>query len=137
MDIGFFFHQEWGKGYVISRAMSRRIIPADEEKFRGDPAERRFYDVEPVAEGIENPLMVPFILKMVNRDEKMNPPGHGRPELLCLLEGNLLSILGEERIILKKGDAVYFDGNVPDKAIRLNKKPAKVLSIHMDSRQKR
>jgi len=131
MDIGFFFHQEQGKGYVVSRGGSRRIILADDDKFEGDPAERRFYDIEPLAEGIENPFMVPLILKIVNRDEEINPPAHGGQEFLYLLEGKLLTILGEERIILKKGDALYFDGNIPHKAISLSKKPAKVLAVHM------
>jgi transcriptional regulator with XRE-family HTH domain len=131
IDIGFFFQQEQGKGYAVSRSGSRRMIPADDGKFKGDPTERRFYDIEPLADGIENPFMVPLILKIVNRDEKINPPPHGGQEFVYLLEGKLLHILGEERIILKKGDALYFDGNIPHKAISLSKKPAKALVVHM------
>ena len=131
MDIGFFFHQEQGKSYVVSRAGKRRIIPADDETYDGDPAEKKFYDVEPLAEGIENPFMVPLIIKIANRDEGIAPPVHGGQEILYVLEGKLLHILGEERIILKKGDAIYFDGNIPHKGVSLGKKPAKVLVVHM------
>ena len=133
IDIGFFFQRDHGKGYVVSREGSRRIIPADNGKFEGDPAARILYDTEPLVEGLENPFMVPLILRIAKRDsdDEIKPLPHGGQEFLYVLEGKIITFLGEEKIILKKGDSIYFDGNIPHKGISLSNKPAKVLVVHM------
>lgn len=131
MDIGYFFQQEFGKGFVISRAGTRRIIRADYRKSKADPPSSPLYDTELLADGMENPFMVPMILKIEKRDHKASPPPHGGQEFLYLLEGKMLATLGEEKIILKKGDALYFNGNIPHKGTGLSKKPAKALVVHM------
>lgn len=130
VDIGFFFQQEHGR-YVVSRQGSRRIIPAGERSMEGNMAGRLSYDVEPLAEGMENPFMIPLILKIVKKDDEIESLAHGGQEVLYILEGKVLFTLGDEEIILKKGDALYFDGNVPHKGITLGKKPAKALIVLM------
>ena len=130
VDIGFFFQQEQGR-YVISRQGSRRIIPASGRGMQGNMPGRTPYDVEPLAEGMENAFMVPFILKMVKKDDVLKSLTHGGQEILYVLEGKVLVTLGEEKIILKKGDALYFDGNIPHKGSSLSKKPAKLFAVHM------
>lgn len=131
MDIEFFFQQGQGKGYVVSRAGSRRIIPADNGTFGPEFGGRILYDTEPLAEGMENPFMIPLILKVVKKDEEIKAFAHGGQEFLYLLQGKMLAVLGDEKIILKKGDALYFDGNIPHKGVSLSKNPAKILVVHM------
>jgi transcriptional regulator with XRE-family HTH domain len=131
MDIGYFFQQESGKGFVVSRQGKRRIIPADKGQFEGDFSGRLLYDTEPLAEGMENPFMVPMILRIGKKDLETNPLPHGGQEFLYLLEGKILVVLGEDKIILNKGDALYFDGNLPHVGTSLHKNPAKVLVVHM------
>jgi quercetin dioxygenase-like cupin family protein len=97
----------------------------------GNMAGRLSYDVEPLAEGMENPFMIPLILKIVKKDDEIESLAHGGQEVLYILEGKVLFTLGDEEIILKKGDALYFDGNVPHKGITLGKKPAKALIVLM------
>ncbi len=102
IDIGFFFQQQHGKGYVVSRAGSRRIIPADNGKFEGDPAARILYDTEPLVEGMENPFMVPLILRITKRDtdDEIKPLPHGGQEFLYVLEGKIIAILGEDFLVV-------------------------------------
>ncbi len=75
--------------------------------------------------------MVPMILKIEKRDREKSPPAHGGQEFLYILEGKILVVLGEDKIILNKGDALYFDANIPHVGTSLHKNPAKVLVVHM------
>ncbi len=55
----------------------------------------------------------------------------GRLKELRKQSGLTLKQLGEEKFILKKGDALYLNGSVPHKAISLSKRPARSLSINL------
>lgn len=131
IDIGYFFKRESGKGFVVSRAGKHRIIRADTRSWKGREHYGPLYDTELLADGVENPFMVPMILKIEKRNYKNNPPPHGGQEFFYALEGKILVSLGEEKIILKKGDSLYFDANVPHKGTSLSKKPSKLLAVHM------
>jgi transcriptional regulator with XRE-family HTH domain len=131
IDIGYFFHWESGKRYVVSRAGNHRLIRADRRSWKGSNPHGPLYDTELLADGVENPFMVPMILKIEKKNYKNNPPPHGGQEFLFVLEGKILVALGEEKIILKKGDTLYFDASIPHKGTSLRKKPSKVLAVHM------
>ena len=63
-DIGYFFRQEVGNHYVVSRQGKRRVLPADLQSSGALGDRRPLYDTEPLAEGMENPFMVPMILRV-------------------------------------------------------------------------
>lgn len=131
IDIGYFFQRESRKGFVVSRAGKHRIIHAYKRSWKGRERYGPLYDTELLADGVDNPFMVPMILKVEKRNYKNNPPPHGGQEFLYVLEGKVLFSLGEEKITLKKGDALYFDANVPHMGTSLSNKPSKVLAVHM------
>ena len=131
IDIGYFFQRESGKGFAVSRAGKHRIIRAEKRNWKGMEFYGPLYDTELLADGVENPFMVPMILKMEKRNYRNNPPPHGGQEFLYVLEGKILVSLGEEKIILKKGDALYFEANVPHKGSSLSIRPARVLAVYM------
>ena len=125
-DIGFFFKTEEGKGYVISHKGKRKIGHSE----RGAKG-KVTYEVEELAKGFDNPYMDPIIATIVARDHKgFKAISHGGQEVLYVIEGKIELTLGIETFVLNEGDAVYYDGDVPHKAISLSKKVAKTLNVH-------
>jgi len=127
VDIGYLFKIEGEKRYVISRKGIRKVSYS-ERGSTGKPT----YKVELLSEGMENPFMEPIIATLLARkDEDFNAIAHGGQELMYVLEGKVELTLGEKKFILKKGDAAYFDGDLPHKGISLSKKPARSLNVHL------
>lgn len=127
VDIGYLFKSEGEKRYVISRKGTRKVSYSE----RGSTG-KTTYEVEVLAEGMENPFMEPIIATLLARkDEDFNAVTHGGQELMYVLEGKVELTLGEKKFVLKKGDAAYFDGDLPHKGISLSKKPARSLNVHL------
>ena len=127
VDIGYLFKSGGEKRYVISRKGTRKVSYS-ERGSTGKPT----YKVELLAEGMENPFMEPIIATLLAREEEdFNAIAHGGQELMYVLEGKVKLTLGEKKIILRKGDAAYWDGDIPHKAISLSKKPARSLNVHL------
>jgi len=127
VDIGYLFKGEGEKRYVISRKGSRKVSYSE----RGSTG-KTTYEVEFLAEGMENPFMEPIIATLLAReDEDFSAIAHGGQELMYVLEGKVELTLGEKKITLRKGDAAYWDGDIPHKGISLSKKPARSLNVHL------
>ena len=124
-DVGYFFKEEDEKGYFISRRGKRKVSYSE----RGSKG-KITYEVESLTEGMENPFMEPVIVTLVSRkNEDLEVVRHGGQELLYIIEGKIEFTLGEKKLILKKGDSAYFNGDIPHKAISLSKKPAMALNV--------
>jgi transcriptional regulator with XRE-family HTH domain len=126
VDIGYFFRkEEEDRRYVINREGDRKVVYSE----RGSKG-KVTYQVENLAKGMEKPFMEPFIATIMRRnDEDVETVKHGGQELLYVIEGKIRLTLGEKKFVLKKGDAAYFDGDTPHKAISLSKKLAKTLDV--------
>jgi transcriptional regulator with XRE-family HTH domain len=124
-DIGYLFKEE-EKKYAISYQGSRKVSHAA----RGTKG-KITYEVESLVEGMENTFMDPIITTVVARNhDGFKAVQHNGQEVLYVLEGKIEMTFGNKQYILKKGDAVYFDGNIPHKAISLSKKPAKTMNVN-------
>ena len=128
-DVGVFFREIDERGYVVSRKGRRRIVLADEGRFDGSPSERRSYDAELLADGMENRFMLPMLVTFVKKDPEIKPYAHGGQEFIYFLEGKAEVNLGGEKMILEEGDSILYDGNIPHHFITLSKKPAKALAV--------
>jgi len=127
VDIGYLFKAEEEKRYVISRKGSRKVSYSE----RGSTG-KTTYEVESLTEGMENPFMEPIIATLLAREDKdFSAIAHGGQELMYVLEGKVELTLGEKKIILRKGDAAYWGGDIPHKGISLSKKPARSLNVHL------
>jgi transcriptional regulator with XRE-family HTH domain len=125
---GYFFRDEDQRGYVISRQGNRKIVVSE----RG-PARKISYELELLAEGMENPFMEPAIVTLMGKEQgkEVELATHAGQESLYVIEGRMELTLGEKKYTLKKGDAAYWNGSVPHKGISLSKKLAKTLNVHL------
>lgn len=125
---GYFFRDEDERGYVISRQGNRKIVVSE----RG-PTRKISYELELLAEGMENPFMEPAIVTLMGKDQdkEVELATHSGQESMYVIEGRMELTLGEKKYTLKKGDAAYWNGSVPHKGISLSKKPAKTLNVHL------
>jgi transcriptional regulator with XRE-family HTH domain len=128
VNLGYFFEkEEKERGYVISRQGTRKVSYSE----RGSKG-KIAYEVELLGEGMENPFMEPIVATLVARnDQDLEGISHGGQELLFVLEGKMELTLGEKKFILKKGDAAYYDGDIPHKGISLGKRLARTLNVHL------
>ncbi len=121
VDIGFFFRDEEKKQFEISRRGRRKILPSE-----------RGYDIELLIENMENLFMEPVIVSLKPKEEEHNIESatHEGQEFMYVLEGKIEMIIGSKRFVLERGDAAYWIGTVPHKAVSLTAKPAKTLNVH-------
>jgi transcriptional regulator with XRE-family HTH domain len=128
-DVGVFFQEFEERGYVVSRRGRRRVVLADEGRFDGSPSERRSYDAELLADGMENRFMLPLLVTLVKKDPDIKPYAHGGQEFIYLLEGKVEANLGGDKVMLEEGDTILYDGNIPHRFLSLSKKPARALAV--------
>ena len=122
VDIGYFFRQGEEKGYVITRSGNRRVVQS----------KRGPYQIELLAEGMENPFMEPCIVtEHAGPHEDFPLARHDGQEFVYVLEGKLELTLGEKKFTLNKGDVAYFIGEIPHGGKSLSKKPARTINVHL------
>lgn len=122
VDIGYFFRQGEEKDYVITRSGNRRVVRS----------KRGPYQIELLAEGMENPFMEPCIVTELAKPYENFPLAkHDGQEFVYVLEGKLELTLGEKKLALNKGDSAYFIGEIPHGGKSFSKKPAKTINVHL------
>ncbi len=103
----------------LSRAENGKIIEETEE-FSG-------YDYEVLAAAKPGKNMEPFIIYSPWEIRKMY--SHEGEEFIYVMDGTLEFIYGDEKIIMKKGDNVYFDSCVPHSGRSIGDKKAVLLVV--------
>ena len=126
VDIGYFFEIEKEKGFVISHPNKRKIINSK----RGSKG-KVSYQVELLAEGMENIFMEPVIVTLVGKENEVELISHVGQEFSYVLEGKMELTLDRKKILLKKGDSAYYNAIIPHKGVSVSKKPARTLNVHL------
>ena len=125
-EIGYFFKNEEENGFIITDTNDRRIVIS-----RSGPHGKTAYELELLAEGMKNPFMEPAIVTHVGKEGDVEERTHDGQEFMYVLEGKVKLTLGPKEFILKKGNAAYWNGNVPHKGIGMGRKLAKALHVHL------
>jgi len=125
-DIGYFFRDEEENGYIVTHPGERRVVISRSRK-GGTLA----YELELLAEGMNNPFMEPALVTPVGKDEEVLPRTHDGQEFMYVLEGRIKLSVGSKEFVLKKGHSAYWNGNVPHKTVSLGQKRAKALHVHL------
>jgi transcriptional regulator with XRE-family HTH domain len=74
-------------------------------------------------------LMEPFILYMDEKTAKNVTFSHPGEEILFMLEGTWEFRHGDQKLILRKGDCIYFDAGIPHSGKPIGKKPIKAFMV--------
>ena len=125
-DIGYFFRDEEDNGYIVTHPGERRVVVS-----KTGPHRKLSYELELLAEGMNNPFMEPAIVTPIGKDEEVVPRIHDGQEFMYVIEGRLKLTVGSEEFILKKGHAAYWNGNVPHKTVGLGKIRARAIHVHL------
>ncbi len=127
VPMAFFFEEEGNKGdYEVVRADERRPIRRVINPWGADHG----YTYEALCSSARERGMEPFLLTIAPgvRDEESlyNHEGH---EFLFVLEGQVVMLLGNERIALNEGDSLYFDSSLDHRMLNPGDRPGKVLAV--------
>ncbi|MCG2775670.1 MAG: XRE family transcriptional regulator [Desulfobacterales bacterium] len=125
-EIGYFFKDEEENAYIVTHPGNRRVVVS-----RSGPHGKLAYELELLAEGMNNPFMEPAIVMHVGKEGEVEARTHDGQEFMYVLEGRMKLTLGAKDFILKQGNAAYWNGNVPHKGIGLGRKMAKALHVHL------
>ena len=74
-------------------------------------------------------LMEPFILYMDKKTAKNVSFSHPGEEILFILDGTWEFKHGDQTLILKKGDCIYFDASIPHSGKPIGNKPVKAFMV--------
>ena len=83
-----------------------------------------------VMENINNIFFETSILS-IEKGAKRKPVSSDGSEFLYILKGSIEFLLGEERILLTKGDAFFFDGRIPHVPINIGEQQAELLVVYL------
>ncbi|MBU2550412.1 MAG: cupin domain-containing protein [Proteobacteria bacterium] len=108
MTMGFFISGGENKVYTVVRQEERRKIA----RRAASQDEKYGYTYQALAPGKTDRHMEPFLVTLEPSDEE-NLSAHEGQEFIYVLDGHMEAILGEDRLVLSEGDAIYYDSNLP------------------------
>jgi transcriptional regulator with XRE-family HTH domain len=108
--------------YVLARKNERRIL-------QRESAKGFIYELL-ITENANNSLFESFVLTLEKgaRRKPVSTDGH---EFLFILRGKIEFHYGKEKIILKKGDSIFFNGRIPHVPKNIRKGKAKFLVVYL------
>ena len=125
-EVGYFFKDTDSEGCTVTNPGERRIVVS-----KSGPHGKAAYELELLAEGMKNPFMEPAIVTHVGEESEVDVRIHGGQEFMYVLEGRMKLTLGSKEFILTNGDAAYWNGNIPHKAIGLTKRATRSINVHL------
>jgi len=106
------------------------ILVRKNERRQFHRAAARFgYKYEALGYKRKEKLMEPFILYMDEKTAKNVTFSHPGEEILFMLEGTWEFKHGDQKLILRKGDCIYFDASIPHSGKPIGNKPIKAFMV--------
>ena len=111
------------QSYIIVRKNERKII--ERENARGF-----IYESLVITENKKTSLFESFILTL-KKDSKRKPVSTDGNEFLLILKGEIEFEYGKEKILLRNGDSIFFDGRIPHVPRNIGQSETKILVIYL------
>lgn len=108
--------------YVVARKNERKIL-------QRESAKGFIYELL-ITENTNNSLFESFVL-ILEKGAKRKPVSTDAHEFLFILKGEIEFYYGKEKIILKKGDSIFFNGRTPHVPKNIGKNQAKFLVVYL------
>ncbi len=130
--------------FTIARALNTKITYFFDDKDENLPIilvrrneRRQFhrinarfgYTYEALGYKRKEKLMEPFILYMDKKSAKNVSFSHPGEEILFILDGTWEFKHGDQTLVLRKGDCIYFDASVPHSGKPIGMKPVKAFMV--------
>ncbi len=117
----FFNDRDENLPIILVRKNERRQFHRTDARFG--------YTYEALGHKRKEKLMEPFILYLDEKSVKNVTFSHPGEEILFTLEGTWEFKHGDQKMILRKGDCIYFDANVPHSGKPIGNKPMKAFMV--------
>lgn len=93
------------------------------------------YKYESLASGFKNRKANPFIVTIEPHPDEQPLPAnrHDGQEFYYVIDGRLLLMLGQKKLLLGPGDSIYFDPTSPHAMKALDGRPVRVLAVILDA----
>ena len=117
----FFNDQDENLPIILVRKNERRQFHRINARFG--------YTYEALGYKRKEKLMEPFILYMDKRTAKNVSFSHPGEEILFIMDGTWEFKHGDQTLVLRKGDCIYFDASVPHSGKPIGDKPVKAFMI--------
>lgn len=110
------------KPYILVRADERTKVERDE-------AVGFSYEALTVKSGGDT-VVETFVLTL-KPDARRKPVTTEGEQFIYILDGSIQFVLGEEKLKMKKGDSLYFDGRIPHLPENHTRKQASLLAVYI------
>ena len=117
----FFNDQDQNLPIILVRQNERRQFHRINARFG--------YTYEALGYKRKEKLMEPFILYMDKRTAKNVSFSHPGEEILFIMDGTWEFKHGDQTLVLKRGDCIYFDASVPHSGRPIGNKPVKAFMV--------
>ncbi len=117
----FFNDQDENLPIILVRQNERRQFHRINARFG--------YTYEALGYKRKEKLMEPFILYMDKRTAKNVSFSHPGEEILFIMDGTWEFKHGDQTMVLRKGDCIYFDASVPHSGKPIGSKPVKAFMV--------
>lgn len=87
------------------------------------------YNIQSLAQRFMNKVMEPMLVNLEPSDHEPALVTHSGQEFNYVLEGSIYFLFEEKRLLLNKGDSVYFDPTHPHGQMAANRKNATFLTV--------
>jgi transcriptional regulator with XRE-family HTH domain len=130
--------------FVIAKALNTKITSFFSDQDENPPIilvqkneRRQFnrlgaqvgYTYESLGHKRKDKLMEPFIVYVDKDSQKNTSFSHPGEEILFMLDGTSEFTYGDQKLIVRKGDCVYFDASVPHVGRPVGDKPVRAFMV--------
>ena len=123
---GAFFGHEETQPFTLIRKGEEHIV----SRFASTEGVRYGYTYESLGVGKKDRRMEPFIVTLEPATIKNDKcVGHEGEEFIYVLSGSIDVTLGKHTDVLKEGDCIYYDSEIPHKVQCHGGKTAKILAV--------
>ncbi len=123
---GMFFSDQAESPFCLVRRDDRPVA----SRFASTEGLSYGYSYEALGFAKKNRKMEPFVVTLTEAEVPQTDLNqHAGEEFIFVLEGEIEVILGEASEILKEGDSIYYDSNIPHRVARHGDKEAKIVAV--------
>lgn len=126
VPVGYFFAEESDEPFCLVRCGEAKAT----SRFASTEGLSYGYSYESLGSTKKDRKMEPFVVTLTPSDvPHVDPNQHAGEEFIYVLEGEVEVKLADHTDILKPGDSIYYDSNIPHVVACHGGKPARIVAV--------